>query len=560
MKPKFSYRNFGVLFAAVLCSTGCDATLGISAIGVLAGALGAASSGGGGCTPAPPINLSATASQADSLTDQTVTFTTTAQDICRLPISYAWKINGEVVPGTAQMRFVFDRPGTYLIDVEAKNTAGLSASTTITHTVNWTPFEVEWVRRIGMINESPGSTTTEGNAVQTLPDGNVLVAGRSGCGGCHNPEQRGSINNQLALGNNAFLAKYDATGRLMQLSLLGNTPNRFQEQQAKTLRVNSAGNVLVGGEYSGTNSNFFNGTPSRALDGFVEYLNADGELLWSRVISGPGQDTVQSITTRDDSAIYVVGNSNATLDGLASQGEYDFFISQFSTDGERLNTFRYGGRGIDLSKSIKIDRNGNLYVIGDTNSPDFFPNESLGDFDIFISKINSSGVIIWSKRLGGTGPDSGFDIALNEDETHIYVAGRVTKDDTTDAYLAKIDSEGALVWEKRITGSGADVITGLVPRKNGGVIAIGTSSGSELGEYSNLPLKNKIFIAKFLSDGTGAPLKVLSSDDGEESSGGITENSDGSFIATGSSSGSALDGAQKITNNGTDSITVKFRY
>ena len=62
------------------------------------------------------------------------------------------------------------------------------------------------------------------------------------------------------------------------------------------------------------------------------------------------------------------------------------------------------------------DNAGNSFITGYFNNTATFGSTSLtssGLQDIFIAKYNSSGVLLWVKKAGGTGSDIGFGIAFN---------------------------------------------------------------------------------------------------------------------------------------------------
>ncbi len=99
---------------------------------------------------------------------------------------------------------------------------------------------------------------------------------------------------------------------------------------------------------------------------------------------------------------------------------YDVAIMKFSPDGvKRLYGTYLGGSGNEQPHSLVVDNSGNLIIAGRTNSPDF-PTVPAGNggnygntglFDIFLTKLNSTGTgLIGSRKIGGIG-DDGVNIA-----------------------------------------------------------------------------------------------------------------------------------------------------
>ncbi len=88
-----------------------------------------------------------------------------------------------------------------------------------------------------------------------------------------------------------------------------------------------------------------------------------------------------------------------------------------------------GGTGVDAGSSIAVDASGNVYTTGDfRGTADFDPG--IGTFtlssagsDIFISKLDAAGNLVWAKAMGGTSSDGGNSIAVDA-SGHVYTTGR----------------------------------------------------------------------------------------------------------------------------------------
>jgi gliding motility-associated-like protein len=101
-------------------------------------------------------------------------------------------------------------------------------------------------------------------------------------------------------------------------------------------------------------------------------------------------------------------------DGSEGGFEYDVAIMKFSSNGvNRLYATYLGGNGNEQPHSMVVDNSGNLIVAGRTSSKNFphtYANygsgDSLGTFDIFLTKFNAAGNnLIGSRRIGGRGDD-----------------------------------------------------------------------------------------------------------------------------------------------------------
>lgn len=149
-----------------------------------------------------------------------------------------------------------------------------------------------------------------------------------------------------------------------------------------------------------------------------------------------------------------------------------------------------GGDGLDIGLDIALDKDGNVYITGQARSTDF-PLENPvrdsmgGDRDAFVAKFNPTlTTLIYSTYLGGGAPDRGHGIAVDA-EGNAYVTG-FTKSgnfpatpgafDTScgtdgfcnptasgaitvhsDAFVAKLDPDGALVYGTYLGHSETDI-------------------------------------------------------------------------------------------------------
>ncbi|HEV2759808.1 MAG TPA: SBBP repeat-containing protein, partial [Acidimicrobiales bacterium] len=161
-----------------------------------------------------------------------------------------------------------------------------------------------------------------------------------------------------------------------------------------------------------------------------------------------------------------------------------------------------GGIASDSGYAVAVDPQGNTYVTGSTESPDFptsspfaptLSNAGTGaTSDVFVSKISPDGSrLIWSTYLGGSGRDTGYAVAVANDGS-VYVGG-VTESanfpqakpsqtayggGVSDAFVARIAANGSGVeWSTFVGGSQTDRGRGLAIDAGGNAYLTG-STGS----------------------------------------------------------------------------------
>jgi hypothetical protein len=146
-----------------------------------------------------------------------------------------------------------------------------------------------------------------------------------------------------------------------------------------------------------------------------------------------------------------------------------------------LDATYLGGISADKILAVASDAAGNTYVAGLTQSPDFPTANAAqpalgGATDAFVAKINASGTaIVWSTYLGGSGIDAALGIARDA-AGNVYVTGYTASPDfpvtpnapqptfgggAYDAFVAKLDANGALVQSTFLGGSSVDVANSI---------------------------------------------------------------------------------------------------
>jgi hypothetical protein len=188
-----------------------------------------------------------------------------------------------------------------------------------------------------------------------------------------------------------------------------------------------------------------------------------------------------------------------------------------------------GGNSGDSGNGIAADRQGNIVVAGSFSSSISFaapnpnnvgPLSGFGSSDIFVAKYDATGALLWAVRAGGTGPDRGNGVAVDE-SGNVYVTGdffgsaafesiggptlSVTSSGSIDAFVAKYDPSGKCLWVQKDGGLYAD---------HGAGVAV-TPSGSDVFIIGDLRSSSGIRQAsvRHFSGGTGAlvgPAQVTS--------------------------------------------------
>ena len=214
-----------------------------------------------------------------------------------------------------------------------------------------------------------------------------------------------------------------------------------------------------------------------------------------------------------------------------------------------------GGPGDDQGNDLAIDADGNVYVTGATEDSTaepagIFAAPSGKSFQIFVTKINPAGAIVYTTYIGGTGIEEGHSIAVDP-AGNIYVTGFTTSTDfpvvnasqpkpggAQDAYVLKLSKDGnTVIYSTYLGGTQADRGYGIAADAAGYAIVAGNTLSA------NFPVSNAFqskmggglgdaFIARFAANGAVSSSTFLGGS-GNEQAYDLARDIDGNIIVTG---------------------------
>ena len=241
---------------------------------------------------------------------------------------------------------------------------------------------------------------------------------------------------------------------------------------------------------------------------------------------------------------YIVGTTNSaafpTSGGIqpANHGGRDAFVAKLNTAGSGLVYSTYlGGAKDDIGYAIAVDANGAAYVTGTTFSVDFpVRNAAQQNYggnsvlaqagDVFVTKIDPTGSsLVYSTYLGGAGDDAAFAIATDSagsayltgatSSSNFPAAGGIsqTLKGSTDAFVAKLNAAGGIVYSTYLGGGDTDQGLGIAVDSSGSAYVAGLTSSLDFPTVSPMQPKcaasggtfnqvcNDAFVAKLSAAG-----------------------------------------------------------
>ena len=359
-----------------------------------------------------------------------------------------------------------------------------------------------------------GSAPDTSFSIAVDAKGNAYVTGntKSSDFPTKNPLQPSSSNNGNFVVTDAFVAKLNQQGSALLYStyLGGNS-----DDSSQGIAVDANFNAYVTGLTSSTNfptKNPLQPNIGAASDAFVAKLNQQGSaLVYSTYLGGNSDDFSQSIAVDANFNAYVTGLTSSTNFPTknplqpTSAGAQDAFVAKLNRQGSALVYSTYlGGSQYDNSSSIAVDTKGNAYLKGYTASTNFPTKNALqstsgGSYDNFVMKLNQQGsALVYSTYLGGSGVELGNGVAVDVNG-NTYITGSTTSTDfptknplqpsiggNYDAFVAKLNQQGAFVYSTYLGGSQEDRGNSIVVDAQGNVYLTG------LTYSNNFPTKHPL--------------------------------------------------------------------
>ncbi|MCU0437792.1 MAG: T9SS type A sorting domain-containing protein [Raineya sp.] len=216
-------------------------------------------------------------------------------------------------------------------------------------------------------------------------------------------------------------------------------------------------------------------------DGLLVKFNSSGVRQWATYYGDSGSDELYRVVVGNTNDVYVGGFGTST--GLSSPSAYqtnnaggrDALLIKFSNSGVRQWATYYGGSGDEALVGLVIDNNDHLILTSNTNSTTGIATSGAyqtslnGGNDAYLAKFNPNGGIIWSTYYGGTSNDTGFGLSVNS-LNDIYLSGFTSSTGmatsgshqatygggSDDGFLVKFNSSGVRQWATYYGGSNSD--------------------------------------------------------------------------------------------------------
>ena len=442
-----------------------------------------------------------------------------------------------------------------------------------------------------------GSWDDYGDGIAVDAQGNLYIVGESG-GSWLGPGDTLPIHAFTGF-YDMVVVKLDANGNYLWHTFFGGS-NR---DEGLSIAINANGDIFI----AGVSRSSWQGTgavePLHAYTGdddiAVLKLNNDGGYLWHTFYGSLVRDVGMEIAVDTQGAVSIAGYSYGDWEDQSlspihpHSSTNDIAVLKLSGDGAYLWHTFYGTQENDRARSIAVDHQDNLYVTGYCNSGWSGDQGSApihshsGDDDLFVLKLNPSGVYQWHTFYGSGLADDGQEIAIDE-ENNVLVAGDSFGSWNGDGGVAplhahsidvdftalKLSTDGVYRWHTFYGSTVDEYVYGVAVTDKGDILIAGESYHSWLGDEDAAPLhpysgNNDITLLQIRADGSYAWHTFYGGEgddigeEGDDYASDIAVDSVGNLILTGASDSSWLgdgDAAPLHPHNedGEDFTVLKF--
>lgn len=205
------------------------------------------------------------------------------------------------------------------------------------------------------------------------------------------------------------------------------------------------------------------------------------------------------------------------------------FLSKMDSAGNLLWSKMYGDTDYSFISSI-IQTTDSGFMLAGT----YRGGPSL-DSDAYLIKTDQFGNLLWAKTIGSSGDETAYSVIQRIDGGFIFGGTASLFGIITEAfYLVKLNNSGVVQWSKVYDGVYSEGITSMKQIGDGGIIILGFSSG--------IPTVSNVATIILKTDSVGNSIWSKYYSDEDVASLAIEQTSDDGFIITGVISGSNFQG------------------
>jgi hypothetical protein len=368
-----------------------------------------------------------------------------------------------------------------------------------------TPYQVEWIRQFGSADNDWG------RGVTVDPFDNIYVSGVFA-----SPQPLDGGSSSAGSGGALFVTRLDAAGNTIWFQQPSPTPGVYYD--GVQVAADALGNIFQIVE-DGVDA-----TGNSVAPQSLRNYSPDGVLKWTFELPGEG--------------LFDVAVDNLGYAYFPTYEGNSVHLRKVDSTGALAWHTTIDTGGICNSSGVSLDQDGNIYVAAITEGSALGANAGGGDS--VVMKFNNNGVMQWARQFGTAMADSAFYVAADR-FGNVYTGGRTDGSlagpnaGPPDVFLAKHDGAGNLLWMRQWGTSGVDTRAQMWVDSQGSVYRAIATAGSLGGAHIG---GQDIAVAKLDSNGDLVWATQVGTSGTDNTAGGIWGDAQGNLYVSGYTTGS----------------------
>lgn len=171
-------------------------------------------------------------------------------------------------------------------------------------------------------------------------------------------------------------------------------------------------------------------TNSAEFDNMVTKIDINGNIISQKYYGGSESERAREIIETDDGGFVTIGQTDSEDGDISfNHGEDDIWVVKFDADLNLIFEKTFGGSNNDYAYTAAKLPNGNIAILGQSNSIDGDISSNIGSWDIWLLIISQTGELLFEKTYGSDEEDSGYGVHVIND-SELIISGTTNPDFT----------------------------------------------------------------------------------------------------------------------------------
>ncbi|MBN2613356.1 MAG: T9SS type A sorting domain-containing protein [Bacteroidales bacterium] len=279
------------------------------------------------------------------------------------------------------------------------------------------------------------------------------------------------------------IVKSSDDGYLLAVTTSSVNPGNYDIQ---LIKINDAGDTIWTRTYGGPGTDYAHSLNTTLDGGYVVlahtmsygngsgdfYLlrfNQTGDTLWTKTYGGTGFDWGGCVQQTSDGGFILTGDTQSKGDN-----DGDAYLVKTNSDGDTLWTRVYGGDDYDRAYHV-IQTKDNGYLLSAVTKS--FGGE---EGSCYLVRTNETGDTLWTRVIGGSKTGS-LKRSLQVADGNFIILGYISaeEEEKVDIVLTKVDTSGNILWTRYFGGTGHDLGNDLIETSDKGFLITGYTESFE---------------------------------------------------------------------------------